>query len=1029
LADGARLDLVQGTHAGIWVTIDGGTIVSARVEFTRPVRFQANPNATMLFRQLRVGPNGEVDPIDLDFDYPLPRLLLSRELPKIRELISQRIRISTDLSAMFVEGKVFAPQEPGQDHSLAIPNQLRATTPARILVADVSSRLPLAAGESELRAAAFSAAANRARSPLAEKILSVTGRINSAGLRQGAVLLLHEYDRPDAVRRTRVVIGPDSVASIPYAYIQPSLGTLQATIELALTTLDSSIFTQDRRFEFGSGSRLIARAMSFERTPSSWAFTNAPGSGYAELALKGGDFGLEGSQLTLASTGSSIVLYSLDLSGASGKPLEFKGSGRIALKIDSGSLHFNTLPGGIGRSYLALSGGSQIIAEGALSPVQSGREGAWSVRDAEAQINLGVEDGVFDLGPAGVVLCGSGTHLESLTIKMDTRHDRDFYGTMDLVRIENIRASLRGKPLASSLHLDPESFLLLGDNSTLTLSGAQLTLAPFRIQGSLSGTLTAVGGKLKYGSSLIALAEKGSSIDFKEMLLDTAGKRFLSGTLDRISCVVESTRLNLGSYIRDLSLAAGSKATISPLLIDDKTGHVHGSLNLLAEASGGGTLAVGPGSTVFPIKSGSLFKASDLTLDSDDSAPVHGTIQSAIFSTEGGQIDLAALRSRSDRTGFIGVSDSDSLSRSGGTGFIGVSGSVSLSDVSLPQSSSGSKGRAFFGNETASQNVTFTGGRFDLGPADLWLRTGKVRGALTWATDKSTATTFRFAPSHFTAEISTQINPLVKTIGTNAQAVPCVLSTGKLSISGGMARWNVGLDAGVLEGRLQPPFVQSVNGLISLECLDSISLDGNLNGNIYIPCDGDAEEGGAKVYPQSLAVKVNLKPGWRLVGSLSYAQGTTPSINLAEASGNPIALSVVNRSQNGTRPLVQLVDGRKMVDVLGCARVTVSWHANSTWEILLKGVGAKLAENKLTISATLDAPSGLTVNKHDPSPSGLSWNGSDGVEDLDDFLEFLDGMFGVGPGSITEVINKIIAQKIFPAIQEKISSYELTIMP
>jgi hypothetical protein len=123
----------------------------------------------------------------------------------------------------------------------------------------------------------------------------VTGRINEATLRQGSVFLLNDYDRPDATRRTRLVVGPNSSAAVPFARIVPSEGSVEARIDLALSTLNSSIVTQDRRFDLASGSQLIARGVEFQRTRDVWSFETPPGSGYAELGIKAGEFAIEGS--------------------------------------------------------------------------------------------------------------------------------------------------------------------------------------------------------------------------------------------------------------------------------------------------------------------------------------------------------------------------------------------------------------------------------------------------------------------------------------------------------------------------------------------------------------------------------------------------------------------------------------------------------------------------------------------------------------------------------------------------------------
>jgi hypothetical protein len=69
---------------------------------------EVTPDLTMTFPELQVTANGEIQPVDLAFDYPLPKLTLSGEVPKIQQLIAQHMRISTDLRSIFVDGCTLA---------------------------------------------------------------------------------------------------------------------------------------------------------------------------------------------------------------------------------------------------------------------------------------------------------------------------------------------------------------------------------------------------------------------------------------------------------------------------------------------------------------------------------------------------------------------------------------------------------------------------------------------------------------------------------------------------------------------------------------------------------------------------------------------------------------------------------------------------------------------------------------------------------------------------------------------------------
>jgi hypothetical protein len=1026
LDERARLHIAEGTEAGVWVNVDAGAVSSARVEFTQRVGLEAAAGVPMSFRELSVAANGEVDPIDLKFDSLMHRLVLSGELPKIRQLIAERVRLSTDLRALFVEGKVFAPANPPAQGSTDESVAAHQSTLSHVMGEDERREMHAAAGGVEAPVfcitepvseslAAIESTQSEQSSPteLKDLVVAVTARINQANLRQGSVFLLNDYDNAAATRRTRLVVGPNSSAAVPFARIVPGESSVDARIDLALSTLNSSIVTQERRFDFDSGSQLIARGLKFERTRNGWSFETPPGSGYAELAIRAGEFAIEGSNLQLGS-GSSIVLYSLDLSGSSAGALEFSGSGRITLKIDSGSLHFNTLPGGLERAYLALDGGSQLVAEGILKPVQWGTDAAWRIQDGQARIDLNANEGVFDLGPAGVVLCGQGTQMASAVIDFDTTKDRNFSGSLDLLRVKDIRATLKDKAFPSELRLDAESMLLLGDGSSMVLTDAVLASSDSGLQGRLSGSLKAIGGTLKYGASTFVLADQGTRADFNNMLLDTRAKRFVSGTLEQLSCVVESTQITLGKYVKGLSLARGSKAILSPLVIDGESGRVTGALLIDAQATDGGTLAVGPGKTEFPFKAGTYFKATGLTIDSDEAAPVRGTIQAAAFTTEGGQIDLAALSDNS-----------------GGSGFTGVGGSVALGDVSFPPTEEGARGRAHFGVEDRNENVKFSGGTWDVGAAIFRLRQGSLRGPLSWEQNAGVVT-FVFRPSSIEAEVAAKVAPITQTIGGDPKDVPCVLSTGKLSLSGAGTRFRFASESNSVEGAFSSPYIRHVEGVMSIECLDPVNLDATLAGSIYIPCDGGAEEGGAKTYGQTLAVGITISGGWRFAGSVAYSSDSAgTAMSLAETTSDGIGVSLLNKRLDGNdkEPHVTLVDGRQMntVDMVVyeedyCDRVTVRWHKGFSWKAKLANARLELAGERMALSADLSIPDKLAVKKHAPSDAGLSWDGSPRVEAGDILLKIFDF------GSVSEEINTVIDSKVLPAIKSKVSKIEFDLV-
>jgi hypothetical protein len=982
LNGGTRLYVPASCDAGADVHIVGRALDSASVEFTRALRVEPIPGVPLRFRHLTVASNGEVDPVDIEFVDPLHRALLSGELPKIRRRFAEAVALNTDVYAMLTKGRVFA------------EHRSRETEPTS------ASMCVMSVAETHANDGAVVGMSEPVTS-INSLLDRLTISVNMAKLRPGTAFLFNDYDQPAHAGRTRVVVGPESSVAIPFAELNPSTGLVDATIDLTLNTLDSAIYTAGQRFELGSGSHLIATGLSFHKDAGGWTFASA--RGYAELTLKTGSMALEGSSLEL-SRGSTVSLYDFSLSSQRCGPLVLGGSGKVTLNIDSGLLHFNTLPSQNDKPNMLVVGpASKVVVEGDIELVSQDDHATWRVKNGKARLDVNVEEGLFDMGTAGLAHCGTGTHLLASAVDFDTTRARNCTGKIDLVDIQNIRATVTGSQLASTVNVNRESFLLLGDRSTLVITNAIIGGESSTIVGTLSGTLKAVGGTLKIGSSTIIVAERGSNVEASGLILDSRSHGFLSGRLASVSLATQSTNITVGSFIRGLALAPDSTAIISPMEIDAADGRIHGLLSVNAKAEGGGSLAVGPGATLLPIGVGTHLYATGLTVDSNASAPVRGVIQGASVATSGGQIDLAAL------------------SGGGGSGFVGVSGTVSLSNVQFPSNEDGATGMAVLGGDSAQDTMTFSGGTWSLGAASLQLLAGRVRGPLEWSRNNG-RTSFTFHPTIVESELATEVASTARRIGSwngdtpEPEKVPCVLATGTLSVSGAHARFKIRCEATELSGQFVAPFVDRLNSRMTVECVDAMNLDIGLSGQIYIPCDGDDEEDGRKAYPESLSVAMAVSPGWRLTGGLLYDRlAGTQSMTLADSTGAPTRVSISNKSD------VRLVDGRGMVDVCGCARVTIHWHKGYTWQFALSGFRGTFVDGRLRIGADLLKSENLTVKKDAPSDFGLRWNGSPCVEDLDVLVKVL------GYGSVSEAINGIIDQKVLPAVRAKLSEIDFVL--
>ncbi len=983
LEGGAKLLIDKPIQAGITLKIHSGTVSSASVEFSRRLVIRPDPKLRLWlsFRHLQVAENGEVDPTDLRFEGIPDRLMFSSQLGKIRQLFAQRVRLNMDVLQLMAEGKVFASNDASTSDTVgSLPNfkmtrTLFAKAFKRTLVADTAR-----SGTYEV---------SSSKQSLGDFVTNVTIRVSQASLRPGSVFLFTDYDKPAFLGRTRVVVGQDSTFAIPFASLNPITKTVSATIDLGITTLESAIFTADQRFEFASGSKLIATHLRFERSPTGWSFGSS--NGYAQLAFKAGMAQLEGSSLEIGPR-SIAAVYAFSMAATNNSQLALGGAGKLALKIDSGSFHFNTLPNARQkRNQITLGPGSEAVVEGELLLVNDGGRPAWRVRNGQARLDLNVKDGLFDLGSGGVVLAGMGSKVRAGKVNFDTSEVRNISGRLDLIQMSNVKGRIPGQLLQSRLNLDPDSFILLGDGSEIALRDCELVRGKPDIKGRMSADLKAVGGVLKIKSSSFDLSETGNRVVASDAELDTSSRNIVSGHIESLACVLDAAHLDFGKA-GDVTLAGNSSATFSDVQVNKESGRFTGNLRVSAKAIAG-SYGFGPGDSRFPIQADSMIEAPGLHVDTSEANAIHGLLTRSVVRTRAAILDLSSPSHK----GTEGIS------------LVRLDGKAEFTDVLIPA----------FGNKAHGAvvlDVSFAGGHWDFGAAFIGLQEGQLRSSIDWWQDGG-ITKYHMKRPELGAKLRAFVNAKKITLSElpgNVTGVPHEL---EMDMDGGIEHLNITFSGNEVMGQLAQPFVEKASGRLSFALLSPILFDFSVRGVISIPCDGDAGPGGAKSYVTELKCRLSAGKDNEFAGNFAFDSSAqhAASLALSEVGQGAIHAELLNLAEKQTTLAdVRSWEGDDLLDP-GCARVTFRWHPAHKILLQMHSPALELSSGCISITGVLVPVAPLEIKKHSPSKDGLSWDGSDAVEDLDILSKIIKGT------GLSAEMNKAMNGLLFEKMNESLS--------